>query len=155
MQFKYCVRFSGNMNTRNKDVIRRYEMIERVLQDLMQQSDDGAVIVVEGRNDVSALRNLGICGEIVPLNGRSLLHFADTIACTYDSVIVLTDWDRRGGKLSSQIVEYLRSHDITTDTRLRTRLKNLVQKEIKDVQGLDRHILNLQQNIVQNTKYIE
>jgi len=139
------------MTARNKDAVRRYEMIERVLQELMEQSDDGAAIVVEGRNDESTLRNLGICGAIESPNGQSLMQFADSLARNYGSAVVLTDWDRRGNELSTRIAMYLRSRDVVIDTDLRTRLKKLVQKDIKDVQGLERHILKLQRDII---KYI-
>jgi 5S rRNA maturation endonuclease (ribonuclease M5) len=139
------------MTARIKDAVRRYELIERVLQDLMEMSERGAVIVVEGRNDESALRNLGICGAIESPGGQSLLHFTDSLASNYDSVIVLTDWDRRGNQLSAQIVRYLQSHDVAIDTGMRSRLKKLVQKDIKDVQGLKRHIVKLRQYII---KYV-
>ncbi len=139
------------MTARTKDAVRRYKLIERVLQDLGEMSERGAVIVVEGRNDESALRNLGICGAIESPGGRSLLHFTDSLASNYDSVIVLTDWDRRGNQLSAQIVRYLQSHDVAIDTDLRSRLKKLVQKDIKDVQGLNRYILKLRQYII---KYV-
>ena len=66
-------------------------------------------------------------------------------------MIVLTDWDRRGNQLSAQIVRYLQSRDVVVDTSLRSRLKKLVQKDIKDVQGLKRHILKLRQYII---KYV-
>ncbi|PXF62056.1 MAG: hypothetical protein C4B59_00090 [Candidatus Methanogaster sp.] len=140
------------MTARTKDAVRRYELIERVLQDLIEMSDRGAVIVVEGRNDESTLRNLGICGAIESPCGKSLLHFTDSLASNYDSVIVLTDWDRRGNQLSTQIVRYLQSRDVVIDTDLRSRLKKLVQKDIKDVQGLKRHIMRLRQDII---KYIK
>ena len=139
------------MTARTKDAVRRYKLIERVLQDLIEMSDDGAVIVVEGSNDESTLRNLGICGAIESPCGQSLLHFTDSLASNYDSVIVLTDWDRRGNQLSAQIVRYLQSRDVVVDTSLRSRLKKLVQKDIKDVQGLKRHILKLRQYII---KYV-
>ncbi|MEA1869122.1 MAG: toprim domain-containing protein [Euryarchaeota archaeon] len=139
------------MTARIKDAVRRYELIERVLQDLKEMSERGAVIVVEGKNDESALRGLGIYGAIESPYGQSLLHFTDSLASNYDSVIVLTDWDRRGNQLSAQIVNYLQSRGVVIDTALRTRLKKLVQKDIKDVQGLNRHILKLQQYII---KYI-
>lgn len=139
------------MTARIKDAVRRYELIERVLQDLIEMSECGAVIVVEGKNDESALRNLGICGAIESPGGQSLLHFTDSLASNYDSVIVLTDWDRRGNQLSAQIARYLQSRDVTIDTSLRSRMKKLVQKDIKDVQGLKRHILKLRQYIM---KYI-
>ncbi len=140
------------MTARTKDAVRRYELIERVLQDLVERSDSGAVIVVEGRNDESTLRNLGICGAIESPCGQTLLHFTDSLASNYNSVIVLTDWDRRGNQLSAQIVRYLQSRDVVIDTDLRSRLKKLVQKDIKDVQGLKRHIMKLRHNII---KYIK
>ncbi|HDN65820.1 MAG TPA: hypothetical protein ENF23_05970 [Methanosarcinales archaeon] len=140
------------MTARTKDAVRRYELIERVLQDLIEMSDRGAVIVVEGRNDESTLRNLGVCGAIESPCGQSLLHFTDSLASNYDSVVVLTDWDRRGNQLSTQIVRYLQSRDVVIDTDLRSRLKKLVQKDIKDVQGLKRHITRLRQDII---KYIK
>ena len=139
------------MTARTKDAVRRYKLIERVLQELMEMSERGAAIVVEGKNDESALRNLGICGAIESPYGQSLLHFTDSLASNYDSVIVLTDWDRRGNQLSAQIVRYLQSRDVVVDTSLRSRLKKLVQKDIKDVQGLKRHILKLRQYII---KYV-
>lgn len=138
------------MTARIKEAVRRYELIERVLQELMEMSERGAVIVVEGKNDESALRNLGICGAIESPSGQSLMQFADSLT-SYDYVIVLTDWDRRGNELSSRIAMYLRSRDVAVDTDLRTRLKKLVQKDIKDVQGLERHILKLRQDII---KYV-
>jgi 5S rRNA maturation endonuclease (ribonuclease M5) len=140
------------MTARTKDAVRRYELIERVLQNLIEMSNSGAVIVVEGRNDRSTLRNLGIHGAIESPCGQSLLHFTDSLASNYDYVIVLTDWDRRGNQLSAQIVRYLQSRDVVIDTDLRSRLKKLVQKDIKDVQGLKRHIMKLRQNII---KYIK
>lgn len=139
------------MTAKTKDAVRRYELIVQVLEELKQESDCGTVIVVEGKNDVLALRNLGICGAIKSPSGQSLLHLADLLAYDHDSVIILTDWDRRGDKLSSQITTYLQAHGTTIDTALRARLKKLVRKDIKDVQGLDTYFLKLQHDII---KYI-
>lgn len=134
------------MTARSKEDALRCEMIERVLWDIREQSGGGAVIVVEGKHDVISLRNFGICGKIVPLGGQPLLNFADTLACGSDSVIVLTDWDRRGNELAQRIALYLQPHNVTVDTSLRDRLKKLVQKDIKDVQGLGRYLTGLQQS---------
>ena len=133
------------MTARSKEDALRCERIERVIQDIQEQSGGGgAVIVVEGKHDVASLRNLGICGKIVPLGGQPLLNFADTLACGSDSVIVLTDWDRRGNELAQRIALYLQPHNVAVDTSLRDRLKKLVQKDVKDVQGLGRYLAGLQ-----------
>jgi len=140
------------MTAKIKDAVRRYERIERVLEEIRRESDCGAVIVVEGKNDVSALRNLGIRGAIKSPSGQSLLHLADTLAYDYKSVIILTDWDSMGDELSSRIATYLQAHGTTPDTALRARLKKLVRKDIKDVQGLDTYLLKLRQDII---KYVQ
>ncbi len=139
------------MTAKTKDAARRYERIERVLEEMKRESDCGAVIVVEGKNDVSALRNLGISGTIKSPSGQSLLHFADMLAYGHNSVIILTDWDHKGDELSSRLATYLQLHGTTTDTALRARLKKLVRKDIKDVQGLDTYLLKLRQDII---KYV-
>ncbi len=136
------------MTARNKEDALRCEMIERVLQDIRKQSRGGVVIVVEGKHDVASLRNLGICGKIVPLSGQPLLNFADTLACGSDSVIVLTDWDRRGNELAQRIIQYLQPYNVAVDISLRDRLKKLVQKDIKDVQGLGRYLAGLRHRAI-------
>lgn len=143
------------MTARSKEDALRCEMIERVLQDIREQAGGGAVIVVEGKHDVTSLRNLGICGKIVPLGGQPLLNFADALAYGSDSVIVLTDWDRRGNELAQRIALYLQPYNVTVDTSLRDRLKKLVQKDIKDVQGLGRYLAGLQQSTIKIIKHIK
>ncbi|RZN36714.1 MAG: toprim domain-containing protein [Methanosarcinales archaeon] len=146
------------MTARNKEDALRCEMIEQVLQDILERSGgsgSGAVIVVEGKHDVAALRNLGICGKIVPLSGQPLLNFADMLACSSDSVIVLTDWDRRGNELAQRIVQYMQPYAVVVDTGLRDRLKKLVRKDIKDVQGLGRYLAGLQRSTIKSIKHIK
>ncbi len=84
----------------------------------------------------------------MPLGGQPLLNFADTLACSSDSVIILTDWDRRGNELAQRIVRYLQPYAVVVDTSLRDRLRKLVQKDVKDVQGLGRYLAGLQQSTV-------
>jgi len=78
-------------------ILRRLAMM--TLEELKQDNQD-TPIIVEGLNDKHALQILGINGSIIPLNkGMSIANFCDTIATDYKRVILLTDWDRKGGHL--------------------------------------------------------
>ncbi|MDX1534551.1 MAG: hypothetical protein R3291_02910, partial [Thermoplasmata archaeon] len=53
-------------------------------------------------------------------------------------VLILTDWDRRGGQLSRLLREALAANDVRANTEIRARLARLCKKEVKDVEGLGR-----------------
>ncbi len=81
------------------DYNKSIEDIEKILLDL-QEENKIIPILVEGDKDVLALRKLGLTGEIISINkGKSLSDFCDSLARGYKDIIILTDWDRRGGKL--------------------------------------------------------
>jgi 5S rRNA maturation endonuclease (ribonuclease M5) len=112
------------------------EKIEDVLYELKQKNVK-APIIVEGEADVKALRELGLEGEIISINkGQSLFNFCEDLAKKYTEVIILTDWDRKGGHLSKVLSEDLKANDLHFDTEIRARLGGLCKKETKDVEGL-------------------
>lgn len=77
----------------------RLERLERVLARLDEDSH-GSPIVVEGLRDEAALRALGVTGEIMVYNrGGSVLDVADRLRGRR-SVVLLLDWDRKGGQLT-------------------------------------------------------
>ena len=85
------------------DYKKSLEDLEKALSELR---DDNEItpIVVEGEKHIEALRRLDISGEIISVNiGTSLTDFCDKIASRYKEIIILTDWDRRGGYLCHTI----------------------------------------------------
>ena len=73
--------------------------IEKTLEELKEKNKD-LPIIVEGEKDVEALQRLGASGRIIRINqGISLSDFCDMIAREYKKVIILTDWDKKGGRL--------------------------------------------------------
>ena len=81
------------------DYNRSLEDVQKALSELVEENKNIPVIV-EGEKDVNALRKLGLSGEIITLNsGVTLIDFCDKIAEQYDEIIILTDWDRKGGFL--------------------------------------------------------
>ena len=98
-------------------------------------------ILVEGEKDVHALRLLGLNGEILTVNdGNSLVDLCDGIAERYADIILLTDWDKRGGRLANAIEKNLAGR-----TRCLTEFRALFAHStmVKDVEGLPSFIHNM------------
>ncbi len=84
-------------------------------------------IVVEGRHDVESLRKIEFPGEIITLNsGSSLLSFSEELSREYGEVILLTDFDRRGVMLKSEIESFLRGSGCKPDTELWSSIRRMV-----------------------------
>ena len=64
-------------------------------------------VVVEGKRDVTALRNLGYDGQLVRLNdGKSILYTVEKLVRRNgrgSMFIILMDWDRTGEKLAKRL----------------------------------------------------
>jgi 5S rRNA maturation endonuclease (ribonuclease M5) len=85
------------------DYKKSLEDLEKALSELRDENEK-IPIIVEGEKDIEALRKLDIIGEIISVNiGTSLTDFCDKIASKYKQIIILTDWDRRGGYLCHTI----------------------------------------------------
>lgn len=84
-------------------------------------------IVVEGKHDVESLRKIEFPGQIITLNsGSSLLSFSEGLSREYGEVILLTDFDRRGIMLKSEIEAFLRGSGCKPDTELWSSIRRLV-----------------------------
>ena len=112
---------------------RCIEEVELALDELVEVNNTVPVIV-EGVKDRRALRKLGLTGDIITINkGISLSDFADQVSERYDEVIILSDWDRRGGSLCRRLKELLKGR-VVYDVRIRQRLSKFAM--IKKVEGL-------------------
>ncbi len=122
---------------------KKLESIELIINELLQYAEQDVVIIVEGIKDVRSLKRLGIDGHFELATHRSLLDFCEQIAREHDSVLILTDWDRRGDILENKLVRIFRSLDIDPDVKLRKKLSSLVKADIKDVEGLASYVSTL------------
>ncbi|VVB85775.1 Uncharacterised protein [uncultured archaeon] len=135
------------MNIRTLEDIERLEKLEELILELKALSDSGAIIIVEGRRDVESLRSLGIRGEIKLSSQQPLLDFTEQLSVCGKDIVLLTDWDRKGGTAARKIIEYLHAYGIVPDTDIRARLGFLVKKRIKDIESLNRYIGKLRYDL--------
>lgn len=107
--------------------------VQKTIADLIEKNVT-IPIIVEGKKDKRSLKKIGVKGKIIELNkGLSLSDFCDSLVKQYDEIIILTDWDRRGGMLCYRIKELLKGR-IQYDTTFRERLGKHAM--IKTVEGL-------------------
>jgi 5S rRNA maturation endonuclease (ribonuclease M5) len=121
------------------------EALEELIASLLEASGQGAAVIVEGRRDLLALRSLGLSGPVIMASRRPALDLAEDAARNYSQVILLTDWDEKGDEMCLTIGRHLRSVGVRPDGLIRSRLKRLVKKEIKDVESLGRYAERMRQ----------
>ncbi|TET89476.1 MAG: hypothetical protein E3J35_09885 [Methanomassiliicoccales archaeon] len=123
----------------------RLEEINKLIQDLIRLNVEMPVIV-EGRKDERSLRAIGLTGTVLRLNkGISIFRTCENISKEHDKVILLTDWDRRGGQLSRMLREGLEANGVRYDENIRAKLAMLTKKDIKDVESLYKHMERLEE----------
>ena len=132
------------------------EAVEKVIAELNEKAADAEdkkeslfLIVVEGRRDVVSLRNLGIKPEIEirMCANKPIAEFCEEIAETRKEVVVLTDWDRKGGILASALKSQFQNLGVDCDGSYREKLLYHTKKEIKDVESLYTHFLKLKRKV--------
>ena len=112
------------------------EGVRDVLSKLRKREKD-IPIIVEGPKDEKALRQLGIEGCIIKIKqNSSIFHVIESLRGRYRKVIVLTDWDRTGGRLAYRIKKACEANEIVCDEDLRKELIKHLKKEIKDVESI-------------------
>ncbi|MDI6890446.1 MAG: hypothetical protein QMC83_05820 [Thermodesulfovibrionales bacterium] len=115
--------------------IERMERLREVIEALYEINKT-VPIIVEGKKDVSALRRLGLIGEIITLHrGKGLHDFCADIAEKFHRVIILLDWDKKGENLNKALSMHLNGH-WEEFSFFRELFKVHCQKEIKDIEGI-------------------
>ena len=137
--------------------ITRDEILEEFQHwlDDINSLDSGYVILVEGRKDVRSLKSLGVDRRIYKVNrGYPIVDLVDHVANgtgpfrgkgPVEGVVILTDWDRKGGQLASSLAEYCRTSDVKYDLEFRRRLAILLGRWIKDVESANSIIAGLKE----------
>lgn len=119
-----------------KDPVEALERFEKLIESIESGSEEGA-IVVEGRRDEKALRELGVEGNIRVINrGVSLLQFCEELSREERHVVLLVDWDAKGDELAEKLRGGLAHGGLEVDLEIRKGLRSLAWGSIKAVEEL-------------------
>ena len=127
------------------------EELEETISELREENKT-VPIIVEGEKDREALLKLDIKGKIIRFNvGMSILNFCDMIAQKYKSIILLTDWDKKGGYLCSTIKKNLESRVICN-----TKYRKVFAKKskIRTIEGLPSWIDTLKKKVEEGKRIL-
>jgi len=118
---------------------RKVERLSQLLEKLAKEASRGTLIVVEGQNDVRALRQLAVEGNIISAKtcGKTLLDVVSEVEerGTRD-VVLLMDFDRRGKEWTMRLKQHLEKVKVTPNLTFWNKLLGIVGREVKDVEGL-------------------
>ena len=132
---------------------KKLEKIIKLLERLSSESINGTPIIVEGRNDISALRKLGLEGDIISAKtyGKSFLDVLVEIEGRGKrEAILLMDFDRRGREWTNRLARSLEEKKINPNLLFWKKLLSLLKHEIKDIEGLATYLKTLEKG--RNTK---
>ncbi len=118
---------------------QKVEKIQHLLECLIEESLKGTPILVEGKKDVQALRELGVEGKISSAKtaGKSRLDVISEIEQSGQrEIILLMDFDRRGKELTEKLRQELEKVRVRPNLTFWNRLFGIVGREVKDVEGL-------------------
>lgn len=125
---------------------KRLEKILQLLDRLATESAKGTPIIVEGRNDVNALDELGVEGDVIlaKSSGKSFLDVLSEVERRGKrEAILLMDFDRRGKEWTNRLAQRLEKMRITPNLLFWKGLIGLVGREVKDIEGLATYLKNL------------
>jgi 5S rRNA maturation endonuclease (ribonuclease M5) len=136
------------VSTRLKEKLER---IQQILTELIDESESGTLIVVEGKKDVTALRSLGLQSPVLSIKtgGKTFLQALSEIEQSGSSeVILLLDFDRRGKEATKYFKENLDLLRIKANLRYWKSLHGMVGREIRCVESLATYLENLQKKTI-------
>ena len=117
---------------------RLLEELLEVLARLSEEAASGVPVLVEGRSDVKALRELGVEGLLVAVRAgrKPMADLALELASRADEVIVLTDFDPEGREQAREWARELERVGLRANLSFWRYLMGLVGSFAKDIEGL-------------------
>ena len=80
------------------------------------------VLLVEGKRDKAALRNVGLTASIIEANGGKE-QLAKRIIASQQKPVILFDFDRTGNERAAQLAELLLRFDCVADVETRKKFR--------------------------------
>ncbi len=107
---------------------------EKELGELMERSENGAVVIVEGARDRECLILLGVRGRIVEASNRPADDIAEEVCTFSNDVLIFTDADRRGLALAERLLKAFECRGVIPDIKISRRMLSLCR--VKSVENM-------------------
>lgn len=116
------------------------------MEELQDCAEQGMPLLIEGKKDEEALRELGINGNFIKVSGTPLKLFeiAEKATASSSKIIILTDFDKKGNLLARKLSEDIQRLGYNPDLQIRRKIMGITRRYIKDIEGLPRHLQQLE-----------
>ena len=124
----------------------KLEKIEETLVRLAEESAKGKPLLVEGKKDAQAVRDLGVTGVVLTLKtgGKNFLQTTTEIEeLCKGEVILLLDFDRRGREGTNRLQRDLERAKIKANVKFWNELHGLVGREVQSIESLTSYLKTL------------
>ena len=117
-----------------------------IMEELQNCAKQGMPILIEGKKDEEALRELGINGNFIKVSGSPLKLFeiAEIAVKSSSKIIILTDFDKKGNELAKRLSEDIQRLGSHADLENRRKIMGITRRYIKDIESLSRHLRQLE-----------
>ena len=126
-----------------------HEKVMEWLEELRSREDDIAILV-EGKKDKAALVRMGVPHPIIELNrGMNIFDLIELGKLQElngpfkGTLVILTDWDRKGGMLATRAKKACIHLGVRIDVDVRRDISSIVGKWIKDVESIPAFLSHL------------
>jgi len=117
----------------DQDEVQR---LQKFVDMLNEESNNGAIVVVEGRRDVNALTSIGFIGNIVMLNNyKGINKLVESLEQT-SKVILMLDMDRKGKYLTQKILTLLQYKGKNVNLFYKKTLAEITKGKIRHTEDL-------------------
>ncbi|MCW4003072.1 MAG: toprim domain-containing protein [Candidatus Bathyarchaeota archaeon] len=135
------------MSTHQKE---KQERIQKIIDKLIEASEKGKPVIVEGKKDNQALKELGVNGVILTVKsgGKSFLEATREIEMLgAKEVILLLDFDRRGREGTKRLQQNLERAKVKVNLRFWSELKGLISRDIQCIESLPSYLSSAQRKV--------
>ncbi len=110
--------------------------LQKFVDMLNEESNNGAVIVVEGKRDVNALASVGFKGNVVTLNNfRGINMLVDNLERA-GKVILMLDMDHKGKYLTHKILSLLHYKGKNVDVFYKKTLSEITKGKVRHIEEI-------------------
>jgi 5S rRNA maturation endonuclease (ribonuclease M5) len=125
---------------------RRFREFSSFLSSLVKElndlSSEGAAVLVEGKRDVKALRDLGYVGPVFTVSILTASPAArEELRKGVSTMIILTDLDSEGRRLAARYVKFLSHEGVSASLAQRRRLSEASRGVFLHIENLRRFAL--------------
>jgi len=112
------------------------QKVQKFVNMLNEESENGAIVVVEGKRDVDALVSIGFNGNVVTLNNfKGVNGLVDNLE-KVRKVILMLDMDRKGKYLTHKILTLLRYKGKNVDMFYKKMLAEITKGKVRHVEEI-------------------